>query len=159
MLSAAIVVIHILAGFFFAVNLIVMQVVVTGIMQRLPHGPLKKEIDDFLEKRWRPVPGYIVPLIWLSAGYLFVNRLDLFLFHPLYTVKGIIGFYALSAVSFNHFYYRHKKRRLRFSKDPADREKFEKMKTFSRVIERSILFSAVATAIIAVYTHHGPLFF
>ncbi len=158
MALSIVVFVHILAGSFFAVNLIVMQIVVTGIMRRLPGGPVKKEIDDFLEVHWRPVLGVVVPLIWLTAGYLFFTRMSLFFGHPLYLAKSITGLYALSAVSFNHFYYRHKKRRLRFSKDPEDQKRFEKMKGFSHLLERSILFAAVTTAVLAVYAHHGPSF-
>lgn len=159
MFSTIVVILHILAGTFFAVNLLVMQVAVTGVMQRIPKGPIKKAADDFLEKNWRPVLGIVVPLVWLTAAYLFMTRMDLILQTPIYTIKAITGVYALTAVSFNHFYYRHKKRKLRFSKDPADQEKFEKMKAFSLFLERSILATAVTTAILAILAHHGAIFF
>ena len=147
---------HVLAGAFFAANLIVMQVAVTGVLQSIPPGPGKKKADDFLEKNWRPVPGYVVPVIWITAGILFYYRMDLFFSHPLYMAKGVTGLYTLTAVSLNHFYFRHVNRRLRFSENPEDRAKFESMKKWSHILERSILFGAATTVVLAVLAHHVP---
>ncbi len=150
---STVVILHILAGIFFTINLIVMQRVVTGIMKGLPSGPIKKGADDFLERKWRPIMSYILILLIATAFYIFTIQYNMIFSKTIYTVKAALGITTLAAVSFNHFYLRHKKRKL--NKTEHDSPVAQKIRKISFYIEKSVLSGAVGTVILAVIAHHG----
>lgn len=148
-----VVLVHIVSGSFAVMNHLIMQVVVSGIMQRLPAGTVKKDVDDFLEKHWRPIMGYVILLLGASAIAMFYANFQMILTVPAYSIKAILGAIAIGAAAFNHFYYRHKK------KEWVGREefkvRFERSKVVSFWLEKTVLYCAIGAASIAWYMRHG----
>lgn len=149
---STIVFLHILAGVFFASNLIVMQIVVTGIMKGLPPGEIKKKADSFLEKNWRPVMSAIILLIWFTAAILLHFNWQMILISAVYQFKTATGLLTLVVVSINHFFLRHWKRKL--NKSEPDQPRTIAIKKISYYLEKIALVGASATVILGVFGRH-----
>lgn len=147
------VLIHVMSGAFAVMNLIFMQYVVSGLMQRLPEGPVRKMADTFLEERWRRKVSYVIVLLAVSAGIMLYENWVMIVSEPAYTVKAILGGLAITTVSINHFWYRHYRRR--WAGNPEHAERFQRSKTISFWLEKTALAGAIGAACIAWYMRHG----
>lgn len=137
-------------------NMIIMQNVTTKIMQMIPPGPLKKEVDEFLERGWRRVMTVFIILMIVTALYMIHAHLAMILSHKLYIVKAITGSVAIIAVALNHFYFRFAKKKN--AANESEKRKINILKKVSSTLEKTAMYFAVFTAILAVVIKHGRIY-
>jgi len=156
MLTEIFTVLHIIAGAFFAMNMIIMQNVTTRIMQMIPPGSLKKDVDNFLEKGWRRVMTVFIILMIITALYMIHANLTMILTHKLYILKAITGSIAIIAVASNHFYFRFAKKKK--AKNASEEKRIDTLKKISGILEKTAMYFAVFTALLAIFIKHGGIY-
>ena len=144
--------IHAASATAFVMIMIIMQLVVSNVMKRIPDSPGKKEAGQFLQKRFHPVVDLVIVIVGLSAGGL------LYFFWPLVKVNIVLmikitfGSTALTCAYLNHFVFRNMKRKLVAS--GQNPELLAKLKKITPVIEKVALVTGVITAFLGWYVTH-----
>ena len=133
-------------------TMVIMQLVVSNIMKRIPDSPGKKDGVNFIQKRWHPVVDTIIIVLGLSAIGIALLNYSMIISSPIFLVKVTIGTIALGAAYSNHFYFRYAKRKLaRSGKNP---ERLKKMGKITPVFDKVALIGGAVTALIGWYINH-----
>ena len=143
---------HAVSAAAFVMTMIIMQLVVANVMNRIPDSPGKKDGISFIQKRWHPVVDAIIIIVGLTAIGIAILNFGMIISNPIFIVKIVIGIIALGAAYSNHFYLRYMKRELAASgRDP---ERLKKISRLMPVLDKVALIGGVVTALIGWYINH-----
>ena len=147
-----IVFVHAITAPAFVMTMIIMQLVVSNIMKRIPDSPGKKDGTNFIQKRWHPVVDTIIIVLGISAIGIALLNFDMIISSSTFLVKVIIGTTALGAAYSNHFYFRYAKRKL--AKSGRNPERLKKIGRITPVFDKVALIGGAVTALIGWYINH-----
>ena len=147
-----IVFVHAITAPAFVMTMIIMQLVVSNIMKRIPDSPGKKDGINFIQKRWHPVVDTIIIVLGISAIGIALLNFDMIISSSTFLVKVIIGTTALGAAYSNHFYFRYAKRKL--VKSGRNPERLKKIGRITPVFDKVALIGGAVTALIGWYINH-----
>ena len=146
--------IHIIGGVILVMTLVIMQLIVSPALSKLPPGPEKQSAAMVIQVRWHPVVDVVIITQTVTAIYLIVYQLDWLTESLLLQVKVTFGIVTLLFANLLHFYFRGKKRRL---KAEGKTEKFQKAVTLTGRMEKVVLAAGAATFLLALFLNHSPL--
>lgn len=147
-----IVVIHIIAASAFVMTLIIMQLVVSNVMKRIPDSQGKQEGVNFIQKRWIPIVEIIIVIVGISALGIAIINYEMILNNKLFIIKIIFGIIALSSAYINHFYLKYAKKRLLLSGE--NKPKLIKITKIMPILNKVALIGASITALFGWYLNH-----
>ncbi len=153
-LSSLPILLHIVASSLFTMNVLIMQIVVARILQRIPAGDLRRKINSHLDVTWRRWMGVIILVLALTAFFLLYTRWEMIWNSPYYFWKALTGTFTITLALSNHFVFRYwkKKRMLAAGEDERVKKGYQRT---SRWIEKATLAGALLTYVMAILFHHG----
>ncbi|MDH4129027.1 MAG: hypothetical protein OEV44_09755 [Spirochaetota bacterium] len=106
------VLVHIITASAFVMTMIIMQLVVTNMMKRIPSSDGKQAASTFVQTRWIPIVDIIIVLVGVTAVFIAIINWEMIIHSTMLIVKIIFGVLALSAAYSNHFIFRYLKKYL-----------------------------------------------
>ncbi len=143
---------HVIFVSAFVMTVLIMQLVVTNAMKRIPDSPSKKEASLFIQKKWVPVVDFIIIMVGITGVILFILGYQKVMSSPILQIKIILAVIVLTGAYLNHFILRTIKRKLASTGDQPER-----LKSISKVMmitEKMVLILAPIIAILGWYFNH-----
>ena len=146
--------IHVIGGVILVMTLVIMQLVVTPAMSKLPAGPEKQSAALVIQTRWHPVVDVVIITQTVTAIYFIVSQWQWIVVSHILHIKMAFGIVTLLLANLLHFYFRGKKRRL---KAEGKTESLQKTVTLTGRMEKVVLIAGAVTFLLALFLNHSPL--
>jgi len=150
-IDSLILVAHIVCGAALFMTTIIMQLVMTNVMKRVPMSDGKMAAQNFIKTRWKPVVNGVIIVMTLSAFYLLSTRWYMISVTPLLHAKIFFGGLTLLLANLLHFYWPGKKRRLEKRGETAA---VIRLSARTAIYEKVVLVGAATTFLLGVIFNH-----
>ena len=107
-----IVAVHVITASAFVMTMIIMQLVVTNMMKRIPSSDGKQQASTFVQTRWIPIVDIVIIIVGVTAILIAIHNWDMIINSTILIIKIIFAILALSAAYSNHFIFRYLKKSL-----------------------------------------------
>ncbi|MBI5179332.1 MAG: hypothetical protein HZA04_08775 [Nitrospinae bacterium] len=144
---------HVIAATMFAMTLIIMQLVVSPALAKIPGGPEKEAASAVIQNRWHPIVDTVIIILDITGLILLLTRWHLIGTNIILHVKVTFGIIALLCANLLHFYYRGYKRKL---KAQGNVERLAAINRLTEILEKTALITGVLAFISGITFNHSP---
>ncbi|MFW2331539.1 MAG: hypothetical protein ACN4E2_04510 [Nitrospinota bacterium] len=151
-IDTLVILVHIFFGTAFLFTMIVTQLVIKDIMGLFPESEKKESAKKIMGRRIRGSMDATIIIMTITALYFLHSRLDLLFASNILFVKALVGGSALLIALFLHFVLRPIKVRAIAS---GNKNRMMVLNKLAPRLERTAMFFAFITVLLAIYFNHG----